>query len=34
MTDIYFGDLSLIPGGMLQHINEVSERRRCSHLQL
>ncbi|EOD23467.1 hypothetical protein EMIHUDRAFT_471710 [Emiliania huxleyi CCMP1516] len=22
MTDIYFGDLSLIPGGMLQHINE------------
>lgn len=26
MTDIYFGDLSLIPGGMLQHINEVSEK--------
>ncbi|EOD38814.1 hypothetical protein EMIHUDRAFT_440046 [Emiliania huxleyi CCMP1516] len=26
MTDIYFGDLSLIPGEMLQHINEVSEK--------
>lgn len=24
MTDIYFGDLGLIPGEMLQHINEVS----------
>ena len=26
MTDIYFGDLSLIPGEMLQQINEVSEK--------
>ena len=34
MTDIYFGDLSLIPGEMPQQINEVSEKRRCSHLQL
>jgi hypothetical protein len=23
MTDIYFGDLGLIPGEMLQHISEV-----------
>ena len=25
MTDIYFGDLSLIPGEMLQHVNKVCE---------
>jgi len=26
MTDIYFGDLSLIPGEMLNHVNEVCEK--------
>merc|ERR1719183_3363046 len=26
MTDIYFGDLSLIPGEMLSHVNEVCEK--------
>ena len=25
MTDIYFGDLSLIPGEMLNHVNKVRE---------
>merc|ERR1712232_1474041 len=25
MTDIYFGDLSLIPGEMLNHVNKVCE---------
>jgi len=26
MTDVYFGDLSIIPGDMLAHVNEVCER--------
>ena len=26
MTDIYFGDLSLIPGEVLSHVNEVCEK--------
>lgn len=30
MTDIYFGDLSLIPGEMLEHINEVSQKNICT----
>jgi len=26
MTDVYFGDLSILPGELLQHVNEVCER--------